>query len=256
MPANLGRNKLQNPDAYVESYTDLANSATYPTNSITNVCDSTASNQWNYFCWQPTTTKQIGLNNAFPPVTLDGTANTANAYPIIIIQQPGLYLITAEVNVGLPLSGGATHPLRNILKLGKNYGTHYVKQATPPTGRQNSATNLYPITNRDNGTQSTLVPPTICLASTHFDSTTTAEQDGDDHSILNLTAVGYLQPGDDITLSLVLDQQSLNTNKANDSQIINSVQMQVVSMSGVNANAQTDQSMMVGVNPGYSYSTV
>ena len=43
--------------------------------------------------------EEIGLNNAFPPVTIDGTPNTASAYPIIIVQHAGLYMITVEVNV-------------------------------------------------------------------------------------------------------------------------------------------------------------
>lgn len=105
MVANLGSFDIPNPEIYFESYTDLVISATYPTNAITNVLDSTSTNQWNCFCWQPATTKQFGLNNAFPPVTLDGTANTANAYPIIVIPNAGLYQIIAEANVSVPLSG-------------------------------------------------------------------------------------------------------------------------------------------------------
>ena len=139
--------------------------------------------------------------------------------------------------------------------LGKHYGTHYVKRGTAPTGWQNSATNPYPITNRDNGTQSTLAPPTTCLATAQFDFNSLAEADGDNHMILQLTAMAYMQPGDDITLSMVLDQ-FLNSQKGNVNQSVNSVQMRIVSVDGVNANAQSDATMAIGANPGVSYSTV
>lgn len=256
MVANLGRPRVQNPYVYFESYTDQVLSATYPTNAISPIADSTPTNQWNYFCWQPGTCKQIGLNNAFPPVTIDGTANTANAYPIIIIPTAGLYMITAEVTVGIPQVTGTTNStvVRDILILGKNYGINYIKQNTTPKGWQNTA-NMYSITNRDNGTQSTSVPPTTCLASAHLNYDGTSDTDADDHTILTIATVAYLNVGDDLTLSLNMDQ-TLNSNKQNISQKINSVQFQLTSLTGTNAVAQTDASMAVGVNLGVSYSTV
>ena len=253
MVANVGSPAVQNPLVFFESYTDQVMSATYPTNSVSNILDSTPTNQWNYFCWQPPTSKQVGLNNAFPPITLDGTANTPFAYPIIIIPKAGLYQITAEANVGIPRNGTAATPCRDILILGKNYGTNYVKQATPPTGWVNGGNN-YPITNRDNGTQSTLVPPTVVLATAHLDANS-AEEDGDDHTILSLRTVAYLNVGDDLTLSMNVDQ-SLNGAKVTLQQPVNSVQIQIASLPGYNGSVQTDASMTVGVNPGYSYSTI
>jgi len=48
--------------------------------------------------------------------------------------------------------------------------------------------------------------------------------------------------GDDITLSMSVDQ-TLNSNKQTISQKTNSVQFQMMSLSGVNAQAQTDASV-------------
>ena len=254
MPAKLGLPKAQNPLIYFESYTDLALSAMYSTNSISNTADSTASNPRNYFCWQPASTKQTGLNNCFKAVTLDGTNNTANAYPIIVIPKSGLFEISAQINVGIPKFNGTNNAARDILILGKNYGANYIRQNTAPTGWMN-ASNPYPITNRDNGTASTSVPPAVVLATATLDYDANADNDNDDHRVLQLSTNAYLKAGDDVTLALVIDQL-LNSSKGTISQAINSVQMQIVSLTGYDGQAQTDASMLCTNNPGYSYSTV